>query len=101
MVEKGKNRGARCPSVRPSISESSGIPKQKKSFSAGLARLRPAVHRASIYCPLFVHRDLRREDSPKTDVKLPARPGWHARRPMVRAADKRHVGLDFIRKFIP
>ena len=36
-----------------------------------------------------------------THVKLPGCPGWHARRPMVRAADKRHVGLDFIRKFIP
>src|SRR3989442_10842730 len=38
------------PSVPPSISESSGIPKRKKLFPPRQFQLRPAVHRTTIYC---------------------------------------------------
>ena len=47
---RGKTGVAQAPSVRPSISESSEIPKRKKLFRTPLFRLRPAVHRATIYC---------------------------------------------------
>ena len=46
----GKTGGHPVPPVEPSISESSGIPKRKKLFRAHQFRLRPAVHRATIYC---------------------------------------------------
>jgi hypothetical protein len=46
----GKTGVTQVPSVEPSISESSGIPKRKKLFRTHQFRLRPAVHRATIYC---------------------------------------------------
>ena len=47
---RGKPRGHQTSPMPPSISESSGIPKRKKLFGMGLFALRPAVHRATIYC---------------------------------------------------
>jgi hypothetical protein len=47
---RGKTGVAPRPPSLPSISESSGIPKRKKLFSARRFWLRPAVHRTSIYC---------------------------------------------------
>ena len=47
---RGKTGVTQAPSVRPSISESSEIPKRKKLFRTPRFRLRPAVHRATIYC---------------------------------------------------
>jgi hypothetical protein len=49
-----KTGGYPTPSVEPSISESSGIRKRKKLFSGARFRLRPAVHRATIYCAVDV-----------------------------------------------
>ena len=46
----GKTGGPGAPLLSPSISESSGIPKRKKSTSSLPAQLRPAVHRQTIYC---------------------------------------------------
>jgi hypothetical protein len=46
----GKTGVALVPSMLPSISESSGIPKRKKLFGAREFELRPTVHRATIYC---------------------------------------------------
>jgi hypothetical protein len=50
MVEKQEKKGRFASPVPPSISESSGIPKRKKLFPPRRFRLRPAVHRATIYC---------------------------------------------------
>ena len=46
----GNPRGQTAPRLGPSISESSGIPKRKKSFPEARSGLHPAVHRATIYC---------------------------------------------------
>src|SRR5439155_24579462 len=48
--KRRKTGGGFVPPVPPSISESSGIPKRKKLFPPREFQLRPAVHRATIYC---------------------------------------------------
>ena len=48
--KRGKTGVPSAPLPPPSISESSGIPKRKKLFGAFRFELRPAVHRATIYC---------------------------------------------------
>jgi len=48
--KRRKTGVASGPPMPPSISESSGIPKRKKLFAPRRFQLRPAVHRATIYC---------------------------------------------------
>ena len=48
--KRRKTRGVQRLRCGPSISESSGIPKRKKSLRTRPVRLRPAVHRGTIYC---------------------------------------------------
>ena len=47
--KRGKTGGAPTPVIDPSISESTEIPKRKKSSRGCGATLRPAVHRATIF----------------------------------------------------
>ena len=83
MVEKGKTRGQPDALCLGQVSVSpQGFPSEKNVLRRCAAGLRPAVHRATIYCPL-VHRAC----IGKTQVKLPAGPGWHAGRPMVSRAN--------------
>jgi hypothetical protein len=49
--KRGKTGGSRTPVIVPSISESSGIPKRKKSLLPVWISPHPAVHREHIFCP--------------------------------------------------
>src|ERR1700730_4835175 len=49
----GNPRGQTAPRLGPSISESSGIPKEKNLSRGCEFKLPPAVHRATIYCVIW------------------------------------------------
>ena len=98
---KGGKTGVarRLPFGQVSVSPQ-GFPSKKSLFRApghASPRCSQGNYFLSTYCP----PGLAPPRLTGLNVKLPACPGWHARRPMVSAADKRHVGLGSIRKFIP
>src|ERR1700716_2435052 len=83
---RGKNRGGPAPSMLPSISESSGIPKRKNCFK-----------RANLsFAPLFTGQlFIVAEGLPRRDSREAiACPGWHARLRMAWRSDNRHGAAD-------
>ena len=89
----GKTGGRPAPLMAPSISESSGIPKRKKLYRAR-RRLRPAVHRATIYCR--PRGCIERDSGEATGC-----PGWHARRPIAASSDNRQGAANSTGPFTP
>jgi hypothetical protein len=73
-----------------------GFPSKKIAFHGASPNFAP-LFTGQLF---FVHRWPAGTCVAETQVKLPTCPGWHARWPMVSRIDKRHGGIDSIRKFI-
>jgi hypothetical protein len=86
--KRGITGGNAAPVMAPSISESSGIPKEKKLCGHPPSRLPPAVHRGRFLfsaqaCPGETHGRLR--------VSF----GWHVGIPVVLRSQQRQAAADF------